>query len=50
MALKIRSMFWRMVFDATYWLYTKTPEGGVWEVYLFNLCNSIVKKGRLIDE
>jgi len=50
MALKIRSKFWRVVFDVTFWFYTKSPEGSVWEVWLLNQCQEITKKGRLIDE
>jgi hypothetical protein len=50
MALKIRSKFWRVVFDVTYWLYTKSPEGSIWEVWLLNKCQEITKKGRLIDD
>lgn len=50
MGYKIRNPFWKVVFDVTYWLYLKMPEGSAWEVYLLNKCQDITKKGGLKNE
>ena len=50
MGYKIRSKFWAVIFDVVFWLYRKSPEGSVWEVYFLNLCQDITVKGRLKDD
>lgn len=50
MGYKIRSKFWAVVFDVTYWFYQKSREGSVWEVWLLNKCQDIIIKGKLKDD
>lgn len=48
--LKVRNPLLGILVDVAYWLYTKMPEGSVWEVYFYNLTVSLTKKGGLKDE
>lgn len=48
--MKVRNPFYRLLVDVVYWLYSKMPEGSMWEVYFYNLVVTFTKKGGLKDE